>query len=519
MTSSSPKKFPSLILWTLLGLLILTFAVVRILMPDTLWINILVGLSTVAVGGVLLYENRSIFGTRSTQFLINSVVTSLLVIGIVSVLNFIAFKYPERIDLTKNKLHTLSDQTNKAVQGLKKELKITFFSRAQQKEEFRAILDRYRALNSKVSIDYADADKEMVRLQQLQIKQLNTAYIEYGEKNAKVESPTEEKLTNAILKLSQERPSTLCAVTGHGEAAFTESAGGGLSLIQQELERQQVVLKTFEIPQTKDGKISPDCDALAIIGPKKTFTSDELNVLQRHLDGGGRALVALDVEPSGKEPNPELIALLKKWHIDVINAIVLDPRDNAVQLGPVGVVIRNFSKEHPITRDMVGMLGVFPALRPVIPTPNSPASLTLTSLAKTGDAAWAEKDFASITQGQPTRDPRADLVGSSSFAVAAEGKLDQSTAPRNTRLAVIGNSLFATNNFSRNGVNKDFLLNALSWVLEDESMISIRARDDVGGKIEMSPQALNLTLLGLFVVAPALVLIFGIAVWLRRRKL
>ena len=519
MNSAAPKKIPSLILWILLGVLLLTCAIVRILMPDVLWLNILVGVSTLAVGGVLVYENKAIFAERSTQFLINSIVTAILVIGIVGVLNFIAFKYPERIDLTKNKLHTLSDQTAKAVQGLKKDLKITFFSRAQQKEEFRGLLDRYRSLSTKVIIEYADADKEMVRLQQLQIKQANTAYIEYGEKNAKVESPSEEKLTNAILKLAKERSNTLCAVTGHGEAAFTEAAGGGLSLIQQELERQQIVVKAFDIPQTKDGKVSLDCDALAIIGPKKTFTSDELNVLRTYLDGGGRALIALDVEPSGKEPNPELLALLKKWHVDVVNAIVLDPRDNAVQLGPVGVVIRTFSKEHPITREMAGMLGVFPALRPVLPLPNPPGSLTVTSLAKTGDAAWAEKDFASIAGGQPGRDPRTDLVGSSSIAVTAEGKLDQSTAPRSTRLAVIGNSLFATNNFSRNGVNKDFLLNSLSWVLEDESMISIRARDDVGGRIEMSPQALNLTLLGLFIVTPALVLIFGIAVWIRRRKL
>ena len=67
----------------------------------------------------LIHFNRQALKSRTTAYSVNSVVTVVLVIAIVGVIDFLSSRYPYKIDLTKNKIHTLSEQTMKLVKGLK----------------------------------------------------------------------------------------------------------------------------------------------------------------------------------------------------------------------------------------------------------------------------------------------------------------------------------------------------------------------------------------------------------------
>ena len=112
-----------------------------------------------------------------------------------------------------------------------------------------------------------------------------------------------------------------------------------------------------------------------------------------------------------------------------------------------------------------------------------------------------------------------DKPGPLNAAIAVEGKLKDSTSTRNTRLVVFGSSFFPTNNFSRYAGNSDFFLNSVSWVLEDESLISIRAKEEGPGKVELSQKAGTFVFLITIVVTPLLVALTGLAIWIYRRRL
>jgi ABC-type uncharacterized transport system involved in gliding motility auxiliary subunit len=90
---------------------------------------------------------------------------------------------------------------------------------------------------------------------------------------------------------------------------------------------------------------------------------------------------------------------------------------------------------------------------------------------------------------------------------------------RDTRLVVFGSSQFANNQYSRFGGNLDLFLNSVSWALEDESLISIRSKDDETGKIELSQNEGILIFWLSVVIIPILIAIFGIVIWMRRKKL
>ncbi|MGK5087998.1 ABC transporter, partial [Bdellovibrionota bacterium FG-2] len=80
-------------------------------------------------------------------------------------------------------------------------------------------------------------------------------------------------------------------------------------------------------------------------------------------------------------------------------------------------------------------------------------------------------------------------------------------------------SQFATNNYSRFGGNLDLLLNSVSWVMEDESLISIRAKEDEAGKVELSQKQGTVIFLLTVIIIPLLVAAGGIAIWAWRRRM
>ena len=93
------------------------------------------------------------------------------------------------------------------------------------------------------------------------------------------------------------------------------------------------------------------------------------------------------------------------------------------------------------------------------------------TLALTSEAGWAEKDLR-VLQGEGDStvklDEGVDMPGPIYLQVAVEGK--------GGRLVVFGDSDFATNQYFDYQGNGDLALNALSWLAEDESLISIRPR-------------------------------------------
>jgi ABC-type uncharacterized transport system involved in gliding motility auxiliary subunit len=84
---------------------------------------------------------------------------------------------------------------------------------------------------------------------------------------------------------------------------------------------------------------------------------------------------------------------------------------------------------------------------------------------------------------------------------------------------VFGSGQFANNSYSRYGGNLDLFLNSVSWVLEDESMISIRAKDEDDSKIELSQNQGVAIFWICVVIAPLLIAAAGIVIWVRRKKL
>jgi ABC-type uncharacterized transport system involved in gliding motility auxiliary subunit len=90
---------------------------------------------------------------------------------------------------------------------------------------------------------------------------------------------------------------------------------------------------------------------------------------------------------------------------------------------------------------------------------------------------------------------------------------------RSARLIVFGNSRFASNQVLGAAGNRDLFLNSLSWLAQQEDLISIRPRSRQGsGPIFMSAAQSRAIFFLPVIVLPGLVLLSGFTVYMRRRK-
>jgi len=87
-----------------------------------------------------------------------------------------------------------------------------------------------------------------------------------------------------------------------------------------------------------------------------------------------------------------------------------------------------------------------------------------------------------------------------------------------TRVVVVGNSLFASNGYYRLSGNKDFALNAVSWTAKEESKISIRPKQRKGNHLFLSADQKQKMTRFAFLFMPLGLLFAGLVVWQTRKS-
>ncbi len=517
MTNKASKKqnYLTPLYWIFTGISFVALISARLIYPEFLGLTALSGLALLGCLVGLILENQKALKSRAAAFGLNSVITTALVLSIIGLLNFLSSKYFKKWDLTTNQKFTLSEQSLKLVRELTMPVTVTIFT--ADKERFRAILENYKTAGTKFSYEMVDPFREPTRFKASGLKKQDTAVITVGAREDKVDDLTEEKITNVLIKLQKDKQPILCVSTGHGEKDFNSNDAEGLSLAKKSILSQYYQIN--EINLLKDRAIATFCDTVGIFGPNKTYFAPEIQNLDEYLEGGGKLAIALDLNMRGPETNPELIALLERWSIKVSPNIVIDEISKLFGLEMTMAVSdpeRGFSPDSSITKEFRSV-SIFPLARPLVALPNPPASLKVQWLIRTMPQALESK----IGIGKVNVDPRTDKPGPHNLMMSAAGKLSSdSKAKTETRIVAFASSLLVTNQFvNLKGGNLDLFMNAISWLMEDENLISIRAREDVAGKVELSEKSGIFILLLTILILPLIVGAVGVGVWYQRRKL
>jgi ABC-type uncharacterized transport system involved in gliding motility auxiliary subunit len=115
-------------------------------------------------------------------------------------------------------------------------------------------------------------------------------------------------------------------------------------------------------------------------------------------------------------------------------------------------------------------------------------------------------------------DPAKDQAGPLSLGVAAERRaVGAGDSAKSARLVVIGNSAFATNQWSGLQRNGDLFVNTINWLAQDEDLISVRPKNPTARRVILTETQQRELFFGSLIFLPGLVIISGAVIWFRRR--
>ncbi len=526
------KRILGLLGW--LGVALVFAAVaIRFLKPE--WQPYYNGL---AIGGLvctLLYilsqwrEIGQAFAGRQARFGTLAAASILVVLGILTAINYLSTRHNKRWDLTAAHQFSLSDQTKKVLQDLKEPVKIRVFARSDEFQRFRDRLDEYTYQSKQVSTEYIDPEKKPGLAQQLGVTSLGTVVFEYKGRNEKVASDSEQELTNGLIKVIQGRQPKVYFTQGHGEKDTVSAERGGYNAIAAGLTSGNFIVEKTVLAQ--QGKVPDDADVLIIAGPKTDFLGPEIDALKTYLARGGKVLVMLDPVLKADLPQPAALqGLLKDWGIDADNDIVLDVSGMGRLLGTdESVPVAVSYPAHPITEGVGNMMTAYPLARSMTPVEGGVNGRTAQRVVETSRNSWGETNLKSLTGGQPAKMEDDDRKGPVSIAAAvsaaasvtpppATPKKDGDTPkPAETRVVAFGDSDFASNGALGAGGNRDLFLNTINWLAQQENLISIRPRDPEDRRITLTADQERRIFFLTVLIVPGLILLAGVQTWWRRR--
>ena len=499
-----------------LGIAVLAAAVLLpFLRPQWGWAR-----GTLVIAGVLLVlasflsyvkDVRGVLGGRTARYGLNTAVMVVLLLAIIGLVEAVSYRHSARADLTENKRHSLSPQTIQLLRGLKADVNAVAFFRSDQpgRRVAEDLFKQYaRYAGGKFTSRVVDPDREPGLARRYGIESYGTVVLETKERSEKVTDAEEEKLTNGLVKLTRQGKRVVYVIQGHGEPELTSTDRPGFSEAKTAMERANYEVKPLAL--ARQAQIPDDAAVVVLAGPRVELLAPELGAIDAYLGRGGKLFAMINPVILSASPLDPLKAYLEKYGFNAGNNLIieLNPIGRLFGIGPEVPIIQQY-ESHPITRDMAGITTLFPLSRSIEAVKTPPTGVNVQVLAKTSPESWAETDRAELQQGQVKPDP-GEARGP--LPVAAVATKDKS------RIVVYGTSSLAANQFLNLQGNRDFFLNTVSWLAEEEDQISIRPKDTKQSPVFLTSQQAQAAFLLLVVVLPGLVLIGGIVAVVRRRS-
>ncbi len=494
------------------------------------WVNFLYGPLIIFVLGLALslaFDFRffkDFLSMRTTKHGMNMGAMILLTFGLLFCLNYFGVRYNKTFDFTEEKINSLSEQTNKILDGLNEDVQVlVFYTEGDQSAQIRAQLRQnfslFQERSSKIKlqminsyVDVTKADDYLKGLTGVDQEQV-FVFLNHNGRRVRVEAPfMEQQVTSALVKITRENQKKIYFITGHGERDLNSELPEGLKTFRQSLEDSSYVISTWNLAENTS--LPPDADIVAIVGPERPYLDAELDMLRTYARGGGHLLLALD---PGQRHN--LALLTKSLGVEFQNNYIIDQLNQLLGRGAASALGLIYDKESDVTKAFRdGDMSVFDLASELRAAPESGENLVLRELVKTNTTSFSMSQLQQATD----RGER----GSRTIAISVRGqmkpapgaKIEEGTeAPKEFSALVVGDSDFLSNKAIFQGLNRDFALNSIGDLAKESDLISIRPKQLKGTSMIMtSTHSVIVVLAGLSL--PLIFILMGGTLWFRRRS-
>ena len=531
----------------------ITFLILSVVM-DAILVDTLVIANTLLVAGLLvtitgIYLLRAELNLFFKKQRGEALAWSLGMVGIVVAVCYLSIKYPFRIDMTEGDLYSLSAETIDMLESIETPVHISFFHDPMMRDT----VEFYQLIASKsdqVTVEFHDPmlNPSIARMKGIEFA--GTALLESEGRQLQVNTPHESDIANGILKISRGIQQTICFLDGHGEPDpfsleqhdHIEGDSGhdhglgtqyvlherhGMAKLRNSLESMNYVVSKVTLAQGRG--LEEDCAVFIVAGPQTPLMQSEVQWIDQYIKDGNNVLFMLDpFVNTGLEPVIEQLGVILN------DNLVLDEESHFwADISSPAVTKYNL---HSITDNLT--LTFFPGARSLSPTELPVANTRVRPLINTSRKSYGETDITEpgYEEGVDPKGPLTLMVivnrnphygknAETAIKELQEGTTDNSTTDTATedstaissRIAIIGDSDFATNSFFHVMGNGKLLLSTINYLAAQENLIGLEPKSLDIARVNLTNTQMKGTFVLSIILIPALMAIIGIAVWWRRR--
>ncbi len=488
---------------------------------------------------------------KTSRFLRYAVLLSALagLGGVTVAVNYLAFRYDRRWDLTKARQHTLSGATASFLKSLKDNVEFIAFYVGLPPKYLEDLFKEYERLSGGkiktsivdplVEIGYAAQFGNIISGKEKKV----IVQASSGRKDVDfTDAPlTEEQVTNALMRVTRETR-RVYFLAGHGEYNITSEEDKGLKTLTQLLAKNNMESSSMFL--AADGRIPEDCDVLVIAGPREPLAADEEQIVQDYLKKGGDALFLVEhtlittpdkaLTDDDLQKNPSLNSLLASWGVRVANDTVVDLASHAS--GDVGSpATRNYMPHEAIVKDLDYTFYIRPRSISILGNRRGSVKVAPLVLTASDDKSWGETNRNLLVKydqfldrpgpvpiafvmaepkgsGVPAETSEVGVPASSTGLSGGAGKEKSS----DTRLAVFTDADFLSNAFIGQYSNAEMGLNVINWLSEMDYQVFIDRKDAGVERLDLTSRQKRIVAVILWAM-PIFIAAGGIIVWMRQR--
>jgi ABC-type uncharacterized transport system involved in gliding motility auxiliary subunit len=532
------------------ALLALAGAIQAILLDGQLWI-LLIGAAGAGLVAWGAYALRAEFAPLVRQRRGEIVLYTLGVVGVLCAIAYLSVQFTARLDMTEEGRYSLSRQTVTMLKRLEKPVRITFFHDPMMRETVE-LYELMARQTDKLTLEFFDPMLNPAQARMRGVQFAGTSILESEGRKMQFNGSTESEIANAILRISLGVTQRVCFLDGHrepdpfsmeshdhmeGTAGHTHGLGSvyvmhqqhGMAKARNALETLNYTAEKISLSQSGSAETLAKCSLLVVAGPQLALLPVEVSTIQRFLAAGGNAFFLLDpFMRTGLEP------VLGEYGIIVDDDIVIDESSH-FWADPSSPAVTDYNY-HPISQDLP--LTFFPGVRSFSPPPERIPGTDVIPLANSSKQSYGQTDsrrthfekgkdlpgpltlmVAAIRRPAPANDAlyRTPEAGK---AAAKTGKA-RNNAPvpvtGRSRIAVVGDSDFATNSFFHIMGNGKLFLNTVNYLASKENLIGLEPRSQDLPRVNLTNRQMKGTFFLAVILIPALLAAVGFAVWWKQR--
>lgn len=469
--------------------------------------------------------------------------------------NILVARHYQRWDWTRGGLYTLSDATVETLRGLREPVIVHVLLATDDPLELsvRKLLESYRAETDRLDVRTTDPDRAPAEFLAVQQKYgivagrtedgrivTDAAIIIVGgdepffltpddlvevesEEEMRARPRLEEAITGGIRHVLAGEPPTICFTRGHGELPLDFGGASGLAELHDRLVKNNYrVVEIAPYREEPQGDPLSECKVVAVIRPTTPMAKEDVERVERFVEGGGSALFAIGPVPSesgDKLADLRVDALTALGGVRVRADVVYEQDPTRRKAVEGGEVLLPSIAAHAITRGMQAEAdrGLVPVVALASSIEQLSGDVAAAPLLLTTEQAFALDD---LSRASPPRPEAGDVRGPIPIATAAErpalpGK------ERGARVVVLASHTLVMGAIWQNPefrANAILIGNAVSWLASERAFLDIPPKEAYVAGLNMDEETMGGIFRYVVVYMPLATMLLGVAVHLRRRR-